>query len=162
MVQYLTMTLPEYEPFIRSRFGTDADMVLSNYPATSPQELKISLERIMTKYDFTDAAIFVAGYMSDLNRKTYLYRFSYSMPGQPLGASHGSELFMMFGYSKIPLDAQSLQVSEMMMDLWVRFVQTGDPNGKNSVVWPQYSREEERYLDIGLNPVEKRGYEESS
>ena len=85
------MTVPEYVILIRNYFGNDADAVLAQYPANSTEEVQLRLAQIMTRYDFADAAKFVAGSMADLNQSTYLYRYSYVLPGQPYGAFHGSE-----------------------------------------------------------------------
>lgn len=152
------MTAPEYEKFIRDRFGKDADAVLARYPANSTEEVQLRLKQLMTDYDFTDAAKFVAGSMADVNRNTYLYRFSYVMPGQSLGAFHGSELLFVFRPPTVKPDAVSSTVSDTMMDLWVRFAKTGDPNGGMNVPWPQYTRAGDQYLDIGDIPRVKSGY----
>jgi para-nitrobenzyl esterase len=148
------MTVPEYQTFIRNRFGKDADAVLAKYPASSTAEVQLRLEQIMTDFDFTDAAKFVAGSMADLNVNTYRYQYSYVLPGQPYGAFHGSETILLFKVP-IPLDPVSDSVSENLIDLWTRFAKTGDPNGGMNVTWPKYTREAGRYLDIGAVPVVK-------
>ena len=152
------MTVPEYERFIRARFGNEADAVLARYPASSTEEVQYRLERIMTDYDFSDAAKWVAGSMADINQSTYLYRFTYAMPGQPMGVFHGSELFFVFRPPAMKPDPVSGSVSDTMMDFWVRFAKTGDPNGGMNVSWSKYTRKEGMYLDIGEVPVMKRGY----
>jgi para-nitrobenzyl esterase len=152
------MTVHEYEKFIRARFGNDADFVLAQYPANSTEDVQLRLERIMTDYDFTRAAKFAAGSMADTNRSTYLYRFSYVIPGQPFGAFHGSELFFVFRPPTVKPDPVSAGVSDTMMDLWIRFAKTGDPNGGMNVTWSQYTREGDQYLDIGDIPRVKSGY----
>ncbi len=151
------MTVPEYITFIRNRFGPDADSVLKKYPANSSEEVQLRLEQIMTDYDFNDAAKFVAESMSDLEPNTYLYRYTYSLPGQPFGAFHGSELFLLF---KVPikLDPVSNKVSLNMVDLWTRFAKTGNLNRGLNVTWPKYTRAGDRYLEIGNISVVKSGY----
>lgn len=151
------MTVPEYVTFIRSRFGDDADSVLSKYPANTSSEVQLRLEQIMTRYDFADAAKFIAGSMADLDSDTYLYRYSYVLPGQPYGAFHGSETMLLF---KVPLpyDPVTDSVSDNLIDLWTRFAKTGDPNGGMNVTWPRYTREEDRYLDINDTTTIMSGY----
>ena len=153
-----SMSVPEYEKFIRDRVGKDAGTVLAQYPANSTEEVQLRLERIMTDYDFSRAAKFAAGSMADLNRSTYLYRFSYPLLGQPLGAFHGSELVFVFRPPTITPDPIGAGVSDTVMDLWTRFAKTGDPNGGMNVTWPQYTREGDQYLDIGTIPRVKSGY----
>ncbi|WFN35145.1 carboxylesterase family protein [Methanogenium sp. S4BF] len=148
------MTVPEYRTYIQNRFGEDADKVLVQYPASSTAEVQLRLEQIMTDYDFTDAAKFVAGSMADIEPNTYLYRYSYVLPGQPYGAFHGSETLLLFGVP-IQRDQATDSVADNMIDLWTRFAKTGDPNGGMNVTWPQYTRDGGLYLDIGDIPTVK-------
>ncbi|MFA4848248.1 MAG: carboxylesterase family protein [Methanoregula sp.] len=148
------MTAPEYRIFIQNRFGKGADSVLLKYPANSTTDVQLRLERIMTDYDFTDAAKFVAGSMADLNQSTYRYQYSYVLPGQPYGAFHGSETILLFKVP-IPPDPVNEAVSDNLIDLWTRFAKTGDPNGGMNVTWPKYTRDGGRYLDIGVVPLVK-------
>ncbi len=151
------MTVPAYRTFIQNRFGKDADVVLAKYPANSTAEVQIQLEQIMTDYDFNDAAKFVAGSMADLNASTYLYRYSYVLPGQPYGAFHGSELFLLFKLP-IPQDPVTVRVADNLIDLWTRFAKTGNPNGGINVSWPKYTRAGGQYLDINITPTVMTGY----
>ena len=152
------MTVPEYRTYIESRFGPEAEQVLKKYPATTTEEVQFQLNQIMTDYDFNDAAKFVAGSMADLDPKTYLYRYSYVLPGplQPLGAFHGSECFLLFGLAN-EVKADPV-VAANMIDLWTRFAKTGNPNGGMNVTWPQYTRAGDRYLDINTTSTVMTGY----
>lgn len=143
------MTVPEYRSFIRERFGTVADAVLAKYPANSTSEVQLSLARIMTDYDFSDSVKYAAGSMADLNPDTYVYQYSYILPGQSDGAFHGSETLLLFGVPGIKPDPL---VADNLVDLWTRFAKKGDPNGGMNVTWPRYTRENGQYLDIGNIP----------
>jgi len=80
---------------------------------------------------------------------TFLYRFDWPppapvLPEEDLGAMHASELGFMFGsgnegwldiYGPDPLP-QAL--TEQMMDAWLAFAKTGDPNHANMPNWPAY------------------------
>jgi para-nitrobenzyl esterase len=146
------MTVPEYVIFIHNRFGKDADAVLTRYPANSTAEVQLRLAQIMTDYDFSDSVKFAAGSMADLNRSTYLYRYSYVLPGLNMGAFHGSETLLLF---KVPGIKPDPLVADNLVDLWTRFAKTGDPNGGMNVTWPRYTREGSLYLDIGDIPTVK-------
>ena len=149
------MTVPEYVTFIRTYFGNDADAVLAKYPANSTQEVQLRLAQIMTRYDFADAAKFAAGSMSTISPETYLYRFSYVLPGQPNGAFHGSETLLLFGVPGVKADPA---VADNLVDLWTRFAKTGDPNGNMNVTWPRFTQTGDRYLDINDTPTVMSGY----
>jgi len=143
------MTVPEYVSFIQSRFGKDADSVLAKYPANSTNEVQLQIAQIMTDYDFSDSVKFAAGSMGDISPDTYMYRYSYILPGQPDGAFHGSETLLLFGVPGIKPDPA---VAANVIDLWTRFAKTGSPNGGMNVTWPDYTREKGRYLDINVTP----------
>ncbi|PKL60793.1 MAG: carboxylesterase family protein [Methanomicrobiales archaeon HGW-Methanomicrobiales-4] len=149
------MTVPEYSTYIWNRFAKDADEILAKYPANSSAEVQLQLEQIMTDFDFTDAVKFVAGSMAELNTRTYRYQYSYVLPGQPYGAFHGSETMLLFKVP-IPSNLTNDMVSENLIDLWTRFAKTGDPNGGMNITWPEYTRDEGTYLDIGAVPSVKK------
>ena len=152
------MTVPEYKQYIRDYFGKNASQVLAEYPAKKPEEVPHQMARIITAFDFDGSTRVTAGSMANLNQCTYLYRFTYVLPGQPNGAFHGSELPFVFRPSFLKPDPVSSNVSDNMMDLWVRFAKTGNPNGGKNVTWPNYNAETDQYLDIGVVPVVKTGY----
>ena len=147
------MTVPEYVSFIRNRFGNDADSVLAKYPANSTAEVQLRLAQIMTDYDFSDSVKFAAGSMGDQSTSTYVYRYSYILPGQPNGAFHGSETLLLFG---LPVPADPA-VRDTIVDLWTRFAKTGNPNGGMNLTWPNYTREKGQYLDINVTPTVMTG-----
>jgi para-nitrobenzyl esterase len=142
------MTVPEYVSFIRDRFGNDAEPVLAKYPANSTAGVQVRLAQIMTDYDFSDSVTFVAGSMGDIRPDTYMYHYSYILPGQQNGAFHGSESLLVFGMP-VPADPA---VRNNVVDLWSRFAKTGNPNGGMSITWPNYSRHQGQYLVINVTP----------
>lgn len=152
------MTAEDYWKFLRDNFGEDAYQTLARYPAKNKEEVQYRMERIATEINFALASRFIAGSMSNLNQSTYLYKFTYVLPGQPMGAYHTSELYFVFRPSYWKADSTSAAVSDYVMDMWTRFAKTGSPNGGINVTWPQYSNEKDQYLDIGETPVVKAGY----
>lgn len=152
------MTVADYEQFLHDSFGESAIYILAKYPARTKEEVQHQVERIATDFDFALASKFIAGSMAGLNQSTYLYKFTYVLPGQPNGAYHTSELYFIFRPSYWKADPTSSAVSDYMMDMWTRFANTGNPNGGINVTWPKYSSEKDQYLDIGANPVVKSGY----
>ena len=143
------MTIPDYITFLTNRFGNETGAVLEKYPANSTAEVQLRLEQIMTDYDFSDSVKFAAGSMGDISPDTYLYRYSYVLPGQPFGAFHGSETLLLFGAPGVTSDPA---VAGNVVDLWTRFAKTGNPNGGMNITWPNYSREKGQYLDIDTVP----------
>ena len=99
----------------------------------------------MTDYDFSDSVKYAAASMGDTRPDTYVYRYSYILPGQSNGAFHGSETLMLFGVPGIRPDPA---VASNIADLWTRFAKTGNPNGGMNLTWPNYTRAQGRYLVI--------------
>jgi len=88
------MNVTAYETYIRDHFGPDATTILAKYPAKTPAEVQHQMERIMTDFDFSDAAKFAAGSMAGLNQNTYLYCLTCPVPGQPSGHSTGANCML--------------------------------------------------------------------
>nr|WP_319376137.1 carboxylesterase family protein [uncultured Methanoregula sp.] len=145
------MSVPEYISFLKSRFGNNADTVFKKYPANSTAEVQLRLAQMMTDNDFVDSVKFAAGSMSDMSPDTYVYRYSYIIPGQPveMGAFHGSETILLFGIPGLKPDPA---VADNVVDLWTRFAKTGNPNGGMNITWPNYTRQKGQYLEINITP----------
>ena len=81
---------------------------------------------------------------------TYSYVFNMKSPllGGKLGACHALELPFVFGTTKIPginkfagKGPDVDRVSEQMMDAWIAFARTGNPNAESIPDWPAYDTE---------------------
>jgi para-nitrobenzyl esterase len=80
---------------------------------------------------------------------TFVYRFHWPapapvLPDEDLGSPHGTELGFVFGsgnegwleiYGPDPLPRA---LTEQMMDAWLAFAKTGNPNHSNMPNWPAY------------------------
>ncbi|MCF0132642.1 MAG: carboxylesterase family protein [Blautia sp.] len=77
--------------------------------------------------------------LAELGRKpAYAYYFAHDLPGDNCGAWHSCELWYMFGTMERcwrPWKEEDYQLSEEMLDYWVNFMKTGDPNGERLKVW---------------------------
>ncbi|WP_307874999.1 carboxylesterase/lipase family protein [Frankia nepalensis] len=137
---------------IRDRFPDRADRVLAAYPASQiPARERLSM--IITDSMFTcQATTFAQLTAAIAQRPTYLYEFD--IPDYPsvspefgAGATHGWDINYLFP----PATGSTLStparqaLSKTMIDYWVRFAATGDPNGSgenggtNSPAnWPRF------------------------
>ena len=88
----------------------------------------------------------------------YLYRFSRRPPFPEdsvragWGASHFAELWYMFGHLDQEPWAWSeadRRLSAAMVDQWVAFARTGDPNGGGRPAWPRFDEAAPRVLELG-------------
>ena len=85
------------------------------------------------------------GYSSEA--PVYTYQFDWPSPTLPeLGAFHALELPFVFG----TLDSWSFalgnnpprKLSDSMMDAWIAFARSGNPNHNNIPQWPAYTKKE--------------------
>ena len=107
-------------------------------------------DAINTDYQFRIPSIRLAEAQSQHNKNTYMYLFSWKTPweGGKYGAMHALELSFVFG---ILLDRdvgifprktkETLELSEKMMDAWINFARSGNPNHKNIPELPPYDQE---------------------
>lgn len=81
----------------------------------------------------------------------YVYIFSRNLPGDEQGAWHSSELWYMMGTLHRcwrPWTAGDYELSERMLDYWVNFMRTGDPNGKGLPEWKTCSKSDAFVLEL--------------
>lgn len=98
--------------------------------------------------------------MTSVNTKVFMYVFkhkpSYSISHLE-GAAHLDDVFISLGHA---LDAPVLNATEAekklsreMLRMWARFAANGDPVSLLNVTWPQFTKGEGVYLNIGPEPT---------
>jgi para-nitrobenzyl esterase len=146
-------TVEAYRAEARAQYGQYADEVLRLYPASTPAEVKAALQRSVTDARFITGAKMFAEWQSKIAR-AYMYHFTWVGQGlrARLGAYHAAEIPHVFG--TLPDDqiaGRPLEQLPMhaMMNYWVQFAATGDPNPRGSVSWPTYGSANEQYIEFG-------------
>jgi para-nitrobenzyl esterase len=103
-----------------------------------------------------------AQWHSEIHPETYLYHFTFS-PGWSnlfgFRAFHGLETMYVFGNPPprprfLQFDATEARVSQTMIQIWVNFARSGNPNGHGICNWPRYSVVEDghMFIDACLRP----------
>lgn len=90
--------------------------------------------------------------LEELERKpAYVYYFTRELPGDSFGAWHSSELWYMFGTLDRcwrPWEEQDRELSERMLDYWVRFMKTGNPNRAGEEIWRPCTKQEPEVFEL--------------
>ncbi len=114
------------------------------YRNKTPRDI---LDAIRTDYEFRIPAIRLAEAQSLHQPNTYMYLFSWKSPfrGGKFGAMHGLEVCFVFNtlwdrdFAMIARKTEETQeLSEKIMDAWLAFARTGNPNHKNIPELPPY------------------------
>jgi hypothetical protein len=90
----------------------------------------------------------------------YFFTFKHTLPAlAALGSYHGMELFYVFNNWENATLGEGLffkpqddSVQKAMLQYWVNFANTGNPNGANLVNWPRYQNSLDNYLEIKAKP----------
>jgi para-nitrobenzyl esterase len=108
------------------------------------------VDAILTDYTFRIPSIRLAGEQSKYQKNTYMYLFTWQSPlgGGKYGAMHALDLPFVFNlllekdvgiFPRKTEETQSL--SEQMMDAWIAFARSGNPNHENIPELPPYDKE---------------------
>ena len=86
--------------------------------------------------------------------KTYCYLFKRQLPGDALGAWHGSDLWYTYGTLDRcwrPFEEEDRILSNTMMEYLCNFIKTGNPNGEGLVSWTPYEKTKKQFMifDVG-------------
>ncbi len=147
------LTPSVYREWITKMFGTRSKDIFALTEGKYESDEKAAYGKFLTVLWFTEPARAMARSMARTGAKTYLYSFT-RVPDNSLvselGAFHGQEIEFVFGnLGTILATRKDGVLSGKMMDYWVTFAATGDPNGPGSFNWPPYDEETDRNIEFG-------------
>lgn len=143
-------TLDAYPRYLRARFGRNAEEAQGLYPAHDDESANYA-QGVVTSD--TSLSWGVRSMARSMSRLAPTYRYLYAHPRAGLAPTHGEEIPVLFGNELdgggrpsafTPDDAH---VSARMMQAWVDFARTGNPNCE-TLHWPRYDADREQYLQI--------------
>mgnify|MGYP001309787089 CR=1 FL=1 len=124
---------------LQNFYGRRADQVLNMYPGESAKDLRRAAVQFITDSWFVQPARQLLEGMSQVPSATYQYEFAQNNRDNPSwGAPHAAELKYVFNTH---LDSVDDSLAALMVDLWVQFARTGNPNREGLPVWPVYDAE---------------------
>jgi para-nitrobenzyl esterase len=111
------------------------------------KNLRDLVDGFVTDLMFRIPSIVTAEAHLNENKNTYMYLFNYPSPfkNEEMGAIHTIENVFVFGsLGEYPLEIyppknkETIILSEKIMDSWINFAYTGNPNHPNIPKWPNY------------------------
>ncbi len=142
-----------YRFLLRRLFQQDAPRVWALFPAATDAEVRPMLTKVVTVSVFVSGARRMARLLASQQSPVWLYHFTRVSPGAKrtrMGATHGAEVFYVFKTLRgFGTDRTDAALSQAMHAAWLRFGQTGDPNGGGLPQWPAYTGENDTHLEFG-------------
>lgn len=117
-------------------------------------EPRKALDRLSAGQDMLCPSRYLAAKVSEGGGRGWVYYFDRRRPGPggaTLGAYHGAELPYVFNTHDewLPTTAADRQLTEAMMDYWVQFARSGDPNAAGRPHWPLHGDSGQGVLTLG-------------
>lgn len=140
------------QDFIKSLtnfYGNEAINVVNFYTQNSEQNIKIAVSKYITDSWFLEPSMQMLKGMEKIKSPIFQYEFSVPNRKYPkLGAIHGAEIKYVFNNLEGEILEIDRSISKTMMDYWVQFAKSGNPNKKGLNNWSVYSSEMENYMDF--------------
>ncbi|MCY3663312.1 MAG: carboxylesterase family protein, partial [bacterium] len=121
------------------------------YPSKSAEELKVQQDRFLTDTWFLRGTRRMLLGMDKVSSPAFQYFFTRVNPENPAwGAHHAAELGYVFNTLQGEnYDETDDRLAALMIDYWVQFAHTGDPNGGGRPTWPEFDGKKQAYLELG-------------
>jgi len=139
--QSITVRAPEHEAALLAEVEQETDV-------------RRAMDRIMTASDTLCPSRYFASTVTRLGGRGWVYYFSRQRAGpggEKLGAYHGTEIPYVFNTHDdwLPVETSDLVLTGAVMDYWVQFARTGDPNLPTLPQWPVYNKNQPMVMELG-------------
>ena len=141
----------QFLELLKGVYGDHAEEVAKLYPSSNADELKVQHDRFLTDTWFLRGARRMLLGQAKVSSPAFQYHFTRVNPDNPAwGAHHAAEL----GYVFNTLQGENYDdtddaLAALMIDYWVQFARTGDPNGGGRPAWPKFDPGKQGYLEFG-------------
>ena len=146
-----------FDGYMEAVLSEAGDAAAALYPSGTEEEAQTSGEALVADLLFTAPMRIWARAMEKAESEAYLYWFTWVPPieeSERYGAFHAAEIGYVFGnldlFGAVPTD-DDRAFSDLMASVWTQFARTGNPNGEGLPEWPAYTRENEAYMELGVD-----------
>jgi len=141
----------EFLEMLKGVYGDQAGKVAKLYPSSGAEELKAQHDRFITDTWFLRGTRRMLLGMDKVSSPAFQYFFTRVNPENPAwGAHHAAELGYVFNTLQGEnYDETDDRLAAIMIDYWVQFARTGDPNGGGRPAWPEFDGDKQAYLELG-------------
>jgi len=113
-----------------------------------------ALDRLRSAHSMVCPSRYLAQRVNESGGRAWVYYFSRRRAGEGgerLRAYHGAELPYVFNTHDewLPTEEADRRLSSAIMDFWVQFASTGDPNGQGRPPWPVHTRQDPAVMELG-------------
>jgi len=129
------------------------------------RNIRRALDRLRTARRMLCPARYFAAKANELGGRGWVYYFTRQRPGpggEKLGAYHGTEIPYVFNMHDPWLPGETIDetLSDAVMDYWVQFARTGDPNIPGRPEWPAYLADKPMVMELGDNIAAMQPHDE--
>jgi len=122
---------PEHTAILQEELGQETDV-------------RRAIDRIRTASNTLCPSRYLAARATETGGRGWVYYFSRQRPGpggEKLGAYHGTEIPYVFDMHDdwLPTEDIDHELTVVVMDYWLQFARSGDPNLPNRPQWPVYN-----------------------
>jgi para-nitrobenzyl esterase len=147
------LSVEKYRSFLKVRFADHSGKAFEMFPAHETKDVARAMDHFLTVAANAQPARLVAQSMARKKSKAYLYQFTRrpnTAMARKLGVHHGVELAYVFGNMNQSggYNDTDLGLSKKMMDYWVNFAKTGNPNGQGLPDWPAHKSKSDLNLEF--------------
>jgi len=146
-------SLDDYVGLVNSNFNAFSMDALALYPVGAEEDIRIRVAELFGDTQFNYGTRLLAQSNSNQVANTWRYLFAKRRPSQIDGPHHGQEVAHVFGNLSAKVTSvendynhQDEFISNAMLNYWVQFAYTGNPNQAELPEWPRYELDSDNMI----------------
>jgi para-nitrobenzyl esterase len=158
-------SVDDYVQLVNLNFKTFAAQALALYPIKAEEEIRSCIAHLFADTQFNYGTRLLAQSNSNQVAKTWRYLFAKRRPSQMDGPHHGQEVAHVFGNLSAKVtpiendfDYQDELISGAMLNYWVQFACTGNPNQEELPEWQPYNVASDHMIVFGADISKQDGF----